>query len=219
VAAGVKEGPRLYCSQHRGQLARALAIQGIATRPFLYSVLRSFWRNGMVKQALVPEFRLCGAPGAERIANDESKKVGPKRSIEPGVGTAMTREHREKIATAIAKNPFGKQQKALRDCYEWMLITRYPDCVTVIPGERKNEVVVDLPNRVPSYDQFFYQWKTLHSWADRQRIRLKPRGFEKLTQLITTGTLNDVRDRAVDTTSTRQFWIYTSYRDSIPIGL
>jgi hypothetical protein len=64
----LKEGARLYCPGHRSALARRFAEERIATRPFLYSTLRSFWRNGMTKQALVPQFRHCGAPGTERVA-------------------------------------------------------------------------------------------------------------------------------------------------------
>jgi hypothetical protein len=72
----LKEGPHLYVPSLRNEIARRFADEKIATRPFLYSTLRSFWRNGMVKQALVPAFRLCGAPDVARVARDSSQKLG-----------------------------------------------------------------------------------------------------------------------------------------------
>src|SRR6185437_14201870 len=98
----------LYNPKVRAGLARRFVEQKIATRAALYEILRLYWRHAAGKQSLLPRFSSCGAPGKERLAVSEDRKVGRRRTTQPGRGLAMTAEHRQKMSIALAKTPVGK---------------------------------------------------------------------------------------------------------------
>jgi hypothetical protein len=187
----LKEGPRLYNPTYRAQFARRLSEQGIATRPLSYKTLLLYWKGGGLKQSLVPDLRECGAPGERRVATSPEQKVGPKRSKAPGVGLAMTHEHRRNMRIALEKSPYKSRQVFPDGSYSALLTLFYPSYVSIDP--RTNKVNVDLPDCVPSKDQFHYFWKTQHSFEDRLLKKLRKKGFDRLKKVLSSGTLKEVR--------------------------
>lgn len=189
----LKSGAKLYSPQQRADLANQLARSKRATRPFLYQVLALHWKRGGGKQSLVPRLHDCGAPGISRVPQNSTQKVGRKRTTQPGTGLTMTQEHCRNVALALGTTPVGKDGRGLRGAYNHMLIKHYGDCVTIDPDEPDATPIIDLPDRVPSFEQFTYLWKTGYSLEDRLLRRYRQRRFETLTKMLVTGTLQDVR--------------------------
>ena len=189
----LKSRVNLYDPSTRAHLARKFADQKIASRPLLYQTLRLYWRHGAGKQSLVPDFHTCGAPGKGRVPTELSKKVGRKRTTQPGVGLILTAEHRRRIARAFAKTPVGRNGRGMRNVYNYLLISQYPQCVQIDPNDPDGTPTILLPDAVPTIDQMMYQWTTQHTLATRLQKRFSKRRFENLTKLLLTGTLREVR--------------------------
>lgn len=186
-------GPRLYIPTVRAAVARELAEKNVATRPFLYDTLARYWRGGAVKQALAPLYRFCGAPRVPRIARSPAGKVGRKRTVQPGTGLAVTPEHKRNMIIALEQSPHAKSGKGLEQAYHYLLTRFYPQHVTIDPKAPDARPRIDLPDLVPSFDQFRYAWTNQYNFEQRLRIRHGARGFEKLTRLLLSGTLKEVR--------------------------
>lgn len=186
----LRHGVHLYVPQSRSDLARRLSAQKIASRPALYEILRIFWRGGGTMQCLLPRFSSCGGPGKVRVAAHDHNKTGRKRTTAPGVGLAMTKEHRKKLVRALLTTPVGKDGRRLRGIYSYLLISQYADHVTCLPNGR---VEVDDADRVPTFEQFVYHYNKHYDLEERQRRRLRPDRFERLTRMMVTGTLKEVR--------------------------
>lgn len=189
----LQSGAKLYSPRQRAEIARKFAESELVTRPVLYEVLRLYWKGGGGKQSLMPRFHSCGAPGKSRVPESVGLKAGRKRTTQPGVGVAMTQEHRRKATLALGSTPVGKDGRGLRGAYNHMLIKHYPDCVRLNPDKPLATPTILLPDSVPTFAQFLHLWETDHSPEERQRRRLRARGFERLTKMLVTGTLRDVR--------------------------
>lgn len=185
--------PQLYLPSFRAAVAHELAAQKIATRAFLYQTLGLYFRGGCVKDALVPGFRFCGAPGQDRIPKSPAGKPGRKRFIQPGVGLTLTPEHRRNMVIVLEGKACKKSGKGLEKAYNYLLKRFYPEWVTVDPKHPDKRPKIDIPDRVPSFDQFYYTWRRQYDLARRLRLRRGARGFEKLTRLLLSGTLKEVR--------------------------
>lgn len=189
----LQAGAKLYSPRQRAEIARDLKQSNLVTRPALYAILRLYWKGGGGKESLLPRFHSCGAPGKSRVPESESRKAGRKRTTQPGVGVAMTQEHRRKVTLALQSTPVGKDGRGLRGAYNHLLIRHYPSCVRISPDKPLATPNILLPDSVPTYEQFLYFWKTEISLEVRLRRRHRARGFERLTKMLTTGTLRDVR--------------------------
>lgn len=189
----LKAGATLYSPGQRAHLARKFAEKSRASRPFLYEVLGLYWKGGGGKQSLLPRFPSCGAPGNERVPDAQGRKPGRKRTTQPGVGVAMTQEHRRKAALALGTTKVGKDGRGLGSAYDHMLIRQYPDCVEINPKKPLARPIILLPDAVPTFEQFAYHWKTHHSFEERLRRRLRGPRFERLTKMLVSGTLHDIR--------------------------
>lgn len=177
----------------RAALAREFARKGIAARPTLYSVLRLYWARGPRKQSLLPDYQQCGAPGKERIPENESQKTGRPRTIAPGRGIAITAEHRKKMALALASFKTDKDGRWLSAAYNHLLITQYPEHVHLKPGGLPE---IENYDAVPTADQFYYFWRCHYGYEERTAKRLRQRRFETLTKILASGTLKDIRGPA-----------------------
>jgi len=188
----LNSGVNLYSPEHRAEVARQLAKKGLAARPLTYEVLRLYWRSGGARQGLLPRFHQCGAPGKNRIATEASQKVGRRRTHQPGKGLKITEEHRRKMSIAIARTPVGRDGRGMRNVYNHLLLTQYPEYVRLDPEHPDNAPTIEVPDAVPSPEQLYYYWKTQHSLEERLKKRFRTRGFENLTRLMLTGTLKEV---------------------------
>lgn len=185
---------RVWEQKFRGRLARRLADFGIFSKPFFYSTLRLYWQHGQTKEAVVTQMWRCGAPGVQRIAAEGAPKPGRPRSIQPGTGVAATEPHRRNMILAWASAPVGRDGRGLKKAWEWMLISRYPEHVRMLPRRDDTQrLEVENYDAVPTFEQFEYHWKHEHPFDVRQLKRMSQRRFELAFKPLLTGTLQEVR--------------------------
>lgn len=189
----IAHGDLLYDESFRGQETKRLVIAKIASKPFFYKTLQLYWQRGGGKTSLVSNFPNCGRPGERRVATSGAPKPGRPRTVQPGVGVAATEFHRANMRIAWSRSPVGTTGKGLESAYSWMLITRYPDHVSIETGKKKQKVVLSNYDSVPTFEQFQYHWKAEHSYELRQLNRMQRRRFDLAFKPLLTGTMKEVR--------------------------
>ncbi len=122
-------------------------------------ILNLFWRFGQTRNALLPAFSNCGAPGQIREPN-QVKRGAPRKkllaSTDMPQGRNVTASDREKILKGLKKHYLTNKPLSLAEVREKTITEHY-----------KTEVeVADASSRVvsaPSKDQFYYWAKILVS--------------------------------------------------------
>jgi hypothetical protein len=211
----LEHGQKLFVPSYRGRLAQKFVESGQGSKPFFYKTLRLWWQGGCVASSLVTEFPNCGRKGERRVQEVVAKKPGRPRTVQPGVGLAITLVHLQNMRVAWSRSPVGRDGRNLRGAYNWMLMTRYYDELNLVPQQKPQRSAIataisDSPNkppllgpelvpevrnydRVPSFEQFRYHWQKEFSYAERKLNRLQRRRFELAFKPLLTGTLNEVR--------------------------
>jgi len=90
----VSNEPGIYVSDTRGLLAMKAANKFNITKGAVYKYLRNYWVRGKIKNALLPAFYNCGAPGADRIITskhdepeqEETREANEKADLQPKRG-------------------------------------------------------------------------------------------------------------------------------------
>ncbi|MFN4350784.1 MAG: hypothetical protein ACK4F6_08250 [Hylemonella sp.] len=211
----IQHGQKVFVPSFRGQLAHEFVKSGQGSKPFFYNTLRLWWQGGCVESSLVTKFPNCGRKGERRVQEVVDKKPGRPRTVQPGVGLAITLVHLRNMRVAWSRSPVGRDGRNLRSAYTWMLQARYYDELTLAPPEKPRrravaaalsdsasessilgaELALEVRNYdlVPSFEQFRYHWQKEFSYAERKLNRLQRRRFDLAFKPLLTGTLVDVR--------------------------
>lgn len=185
---------RAWDDKFRGRLARRLAHFRVCSKPFFYDTLRLYWQRGQTKAAVATDMWRCGAPGEARVPTVGSLKTGRPRTVQPGVGLVLTEEHRRNMRLAWSSAPVGRDGRNLKQAWHWMLIFCYDEHVKVAPRtDERNKVVIQNYDRVPSFEQFEYHWKTETPFHERMLKRMQQRRFDLAFKPLLSGTLPEVR--------------------------
>lgn len=90
--------PDIFDPKRRGELVRGvLARTGRKDKSKIYDCIRRFWQGGMVKDALLGDYRLCGS----RKQTDTGAKRGPKSSGLSSPGIARTQIVKDALAAGV----------------------------------------------------------------------------------------------------------------------
>lgn len=215
IDQALQHGQKLFVPSYRGRLAQKFVENRQGSKPFFYKTLRLWWQGGCVASSLVTDFPNCGRKGERRVQDVVAKKPGRPRTVQPGVGLAITLVHLQHMRVAWSRSPVGRDGRNLRSAYTWMLMTRYYDELNLVPLQKPlrhpiataisdsdseqsllgSELVPEVRNydRVPTFEQFRYHWQEEFSYAERKLNRLQRRRFELAFKPLLTGTLNEVR--------------------------
>ncbi|KUK54017.1 MAG: Tn7-like transposition protein B [Desulfotomaculum sp. 46_296] len=75
----VVDEPGIYKSEGRGNLLHHISGQFGVQAKTVYKYLRKYWAGGKTKNALLPAYDRCGAPGKERKATEGKKRGRPPK--------------------------------------------------------------------------------------------------------------------------------------------
>ncbi|WP_224958696.1 Mu transposase C-terminal domain-containing protein [Geomonas subterranea] len=178
----VEDEPNIYFSHWRGRLVKSVVKKYNVTKSEVYKFLYRYWIGGSIKNALLPQYDRCGAPGKDRVISPEDASDNPGKSVvkrgrpnkktkinEELQGVNVTEEDKRifKIAINLYYNKQGK--RPLKAAYRKMTVHFYS------VGERveRGVVVKVMPpsHTVPTYEQFRYWHNKLQDFDKTQRRR------------------------------------------------
>lgn len=88
--------------------------EGNLKRTALYNLLKKFWANGCDDNALLPDFRFCGAPGMRKTVT--GNPLGRKKKV-PSVDYVLTDDMKDTIGKAFKRFYIQNRKNSLRQAY------------------------------------------------------------------------------------------------------
>jgi putative transposase len=157
------ESGRILLSYGRGALLNAWTEKTGYTKMTLYKYLRRYWQGGQTRNALLPMFDNCGAPGKER--SSQGKKRGRPSKVSKAthlpMGINVNEEVREKFSRGIRQFYENAQGRTLQDAFQKTLEKYFHRGYT---ASSEGALIPCLPpaNELPTFGQFRY-------WYEKER--------------------------------------------------
>ena len=174
---------------------RKLAIQAaIDVYKVSYNTIKSYlvryWKGGKVRNALLPDFHLCGAGGIQRKVSN--KKRGRPRKSGSGKGINIDDKIKKYFRIGLNRYYYNERQNSLRVTYELIL----KDFFTEIYTDRKGEKVPVLKDtsELPTYTQFLYWFNKIN---DPKKELIGRKGTRNYFQNYRTIIGNSTQDAGV----------------------
>jgi len=159
------KNPDIFDPKKRGALINILNLITVRRKSLIYQYLRRYWQGGQIKNALLPHWNQCGAPGVTRQDNG-IKRGRPNLlgQIDPTkVGYNADEIMRGKIIIG-ATTYRETQKKPLMDAYRFTLKKFFMNKEIGEDGSLHHE----LMERYPTYIQFKYWY-----------YKYRDKGYEK----------------------------------------
>lgn len=172
----VTQEPQIYLEEWRKRLILCDPIASQASLDLVYGYLRKFWKRGMSKNALLPDYGNCGAPGKER-----GIKGGRKRGRKPKViliapemvGVNVDDDIRRIFNIAFKRYYESKERSSLKRAFERMIANHF-NLGRVLQGNIEIPIMPEA-HMVPTLGQFTYwyhqQRNLVHSIVSREGRR------------------------------------------------
>jgi hypothetical protein len=183
-----KRGPLV--EEHRRKLAQPNGDGrfSIPSTRTMYKRLRRWWQSGRRKNAFLPDFRKCGAPGKARLAltseiDDKNHKVGRRSALAvvtgrsgTGAGVRMTKDIYRKFELGINRFYKTPEERTLRNAFELTIQKYFAIGYDIVNGNP--EPVIPSEDALPTLDQFSYWYKHVRNVEKEKRSRVGDIEFE-----------------------------------------
>ncbi|RNB82117.1 hypothetical protein EDM59_21145 [Brevibacillus nitrificans] len=174
----VKAEPDIYIKEKRGLVTLVATEFGVPKRD-VYTWLRRFWMGGKVKNALLPHYHRCGAPGKDREITTSGKKLGRPRKA-----TQINHEHKGINIDDDLKQIFrvsiqlyydSKKKRPLTLAYEEMIRNHFVKGSRIVNGVVSG--AIPPISELPSLGQFKYWFAKERDLKKSLIAREGERGF------------------------------------------
>lgn len=149
--------PEIYEKSERRNLINKVAKTYNVHHNSLVNYLKRYWKRGMTKNTLLPDFYHCGGKGKEK--NDGKVKRGRKRSSCIS-GINVDEEIKKIFRTAINRYYYNTSKKTLTLTYEYMIKEFFSEDYRIDNGLKKP--IIKNTNEIPTFNQFRY-------WFNKER--------------------------------------------------
>jgi putative transposase len=172
-----KRGPRIrsFCEKMRvlenGRICRS--------RTTVYKYHRRWWQTGRRKNAFLPNFDKCGAPGKRRLAetqevDEQHPKVGRRSALaiatgktKTGTGIRITADIERKFEKGIKIFYENTEKRRLPEAFEATLRRYFHIGVEIIDGAPT--YILPPDDELPTLDQFRYWYETRYRDVEREK--------------------------------------------------
>lgn len=219
----VQYEPEIYSSNGRGTLVHNAAEQHDVHPMTIYKYLRRYWIGGKTKNALLPAYSQCGAPGKKRIVDEHSGKRGrpSKLSHQKGetIGVNVTEDIKQIFRVATRLYYDTNRKAPLKYAYDQMIRKYFNQGYRVKDGVS----VPILPpiSEMPTFGQYKYWY---YQESDLKNSLMKREG-ERNYNLNHRPVLGNSSQMAVGPGSVFQFdatiadvYLVSSYDRTLIIG-
>jgi putative transposase len=158
--------------QERGSLIRALSRSSGKSRTTLIKSIRRWWQCGRVRNAFLPNFKRCGAPGERRLAqSQDAPKLGRPSALEKvagqRIGIRITQDIERRFKRGIKMFYETPEQHSLDDAFDLTIAKFFHQGFTIIDGTPV-PIIPSADNR-PTFKQFRYWYETVYRNPKREK--------------------------------------------------
>ena len=183
----VSDEPAVYKKALRCERLHAIEAQNDIRWNALVRYVQRYWRNGMTKNALLPRFSACGAPGQRRA--DTPVRRGRPRQPDHPIGLNTTEEHR-RFFTLSMRQYYAKNRKlSLRGAFETCIRLYFTDTVRDEIGRIEHVPKSEFADcGFPKLGAFKYWVKEDRTVLNLERKRQTPRVYDMKNRSLTGST-------------------------------
>ncbi|MBZ9536524.1 transposase [Cytobacillus oceanisediminis] len=156
----VKLEPFVYHSEERRKLILKRCEAHNIHESTVIRYLKKYWQRGKTKNALLPDYYLCGGKGKEKKASEVKRGRPRKHGQITGEGINIDENIKRIFRSAINKHYLSSAEKSLALTYELMLKEHFS-----LDSKVKGNVeipVIKTYGELPTLNQFRY-------WFEKQR--------------------------------------------------
>jgi hypothetical protein len=164
MSDAVANEPDIYVRKPRAAILANIVAKSGKQLKTLYDYLKIYWKHGKRKNAFLPNYGNCGAPGKERTA--AAKKRGRPRKYDNNVGVNADEATKTIFEKAIKKYYHTRDGHTLKYAYDMMIAEHYVGYITLPDGAKKAEPLNS--GIIPTIEQFRYWYHKMHS--DKETI-------------------------------------------------
>jgi hypothetical protein len=180
----VTREPEVYVRLARARMISDAVAAGSATRPTIESRLRAYWLNGMAKNALLPAFHKCGAPGVVREPG-EVKRGRPRDDGKSGVN--VDAGIRKIFGIGVLRYKMTGSSFTLKDAYIKMVGDFFADSIVDSETGKLEFTPKDHYKQTgyPTFEQFRYAVLRDQGTRGLLRPRMAPRDYDRTYRGLT----------------------------------
>lgn len=150
-------GGDAFTACERGPVVGKVSAATGTSKRMIYWYLRKYWRGGKRANALLPNFKNCGAPGKDRQCG-QTKRGRRRKLAAAGLGINIGPEERKLFALGVKTfydNPKNPNRMSLRLAFDKTL-QRYFNRELAIGPDGKPRPVMPPSDQLPTFRQFQY---------------------------------------------------------------
>lgn len=177
----VKLEPQIFEKRYRTSIIKKLAATNNIHENNIKRYLRRYWQRGMTKNALLPDYFLCGAAGKERQAG-KSKRGRKRRTNKNDIGLNIDEEIKRIFRVAINRYYYNSSKKTLSLTYEHMIKDFFSEDYRIDDGVKKP--IIKGKNNIPTLNQFRYWFNKERNIKKEMSTRLSSKKYEQTGRSI-----------------------------------
>lgn len=186
----VDKEPDIFQSTFRGKLIKRASETCGLSESWILEYLKRYWKRGKTCNALLPDYRNCGAKGKERKAGNVKRGRPRTNQSIIGEGVNVTEDIKRIFRIAVNKYYYTTAKNSLTLTYELMRKEYFSDGF-------KEENGVKIPvlksqSEIPSFGQFRYWFEKERNVKKEISSRYSNKKYQKQYRPIVGSALNGV---------------------------
>ena len=173
--------PEIYNkSERRNFINKAAKINNVHSNTVV-KYLKRYWKRGMTKNTLIPDYYYCGGSGKEKNAG-EIKRGRKRRSNILDVGINVDEEVKKIFRIAINRYYYNSSKKTLTLAYEYMIKDFFSEDYKIDNGLKKP--IIKTRNEIPTFNQFRYWFNKERNIKKEISTRISAKKYEQIGRTI-----------------------------------
>lgn len=148
----------IYRSKYRKEVIQNAVDVYKVNYTTIKNYLVRYWQGGKIKNALLPNFHLCGAPGKEKEISD--KKRGRPRKTGRNQGVNVDDRIKKYFQVGLNRYYYNDRKNSLKTTYELIIKDFFTEKQR--DGKGKEVPIIKNPNKLPTYHQFLYWFRKMN---------------------------------------------------------
>lgn len=179
--------------------------------------LKRYWKGGKTKNSLLPNFKMCGGRGKEKIAG--ASKRGRPAIYKESNGINVDDDIKKIFRKAIRKFYNTQKQNSLTTAYELMIKEYFSE--KIINSNKIEKLIIKDKEKIPTINQFRYWFNKERDLKKEITIRKGARIFEQKYRAVlgtaNKGILGPGMEYQIDAT-VGDIYLVSEYNNEWPIG-
>lgn len=186
----VDKEPDIFQSAFRGKLIKRASETCGLSESWILEYLKRYWKRGKTCNALLPDYRNCGAKGKERKAGNVKRGRPRTNQSIIGEGVNVTEEIKRIFRIAVNKYYYTTAKNSLTLTYELMRKEYFSDG---FKEENGVKIPIIKPQaEIPSFGQFRYWFEKERNIKKEITSRYSNKKYQKQYRPIIGDFLNGV---------------------------